>query len=60
MEPRYRIDSQGNGAFVTIRVSDGRSVFMQGEDAVQFLEELDRTNDRYTADDLCAEFFDEN
>ena len=55
--PRYQIDSTGNGAFFTItRLTDGATVFFQGDDAVQFGVYLSYTNDHYTDDDLCASY----
>lgn len=54
---RYSVDSMGNGAFVTVtRLTDGASVFMQGDDAVTFREELDAAGEIYTADDVCSEY----
>ena len=56
---RYYIKSQYNGAFFTIeRLSDGASVFMQGDDADEFRWQLECTSDRFTIDDLCAQYDD--
>jgi len=38
-------DSEGNGAFVTITWPDGRSVFLQGDDAARFLDDIEGTLD---------------
>lgn len=57
MTRRYSIESKGNGAFVTVtRLRDGASVFFQGDDAVTFTAELDATHERWTDDDVCAEY----
>lgn len=55
--PKYKIESNGNHAFFTItRRSDGASVSLQGDDAFEFSRRIDHTNDRYTDDDVCAEY----
>lgn len=55
--PRYTIKSSGNGAFWSVvRLADDASLFLQGDDAVIFGEKLDSTHDRYTDDDVCAEY----
>lgn len=39
---RYKVETQGNGAFVTLtRKADNASVFIQGEDAAIFLDDID-------------------
>lgn len=56
---RYRIDSSGNGLYLTItRLADFASVTLCGDDAVAFGKRLDATTDAYTDDDLCAEYDD--
>lgn len=52
----YWYTSHGNGAFVTIHTPDGRSAHLQGDDAARFLDEIDRTDDRRTDADVCAEY----
>ena len=54
---RYQIDSTGNGAFWTIkRLSDGATLFLQGDDAVLFDKLLECTTDAYCDDALCDEY----
>lgn len=55
--PRYQYRSEGNGARYEIkRLADGATLFLQGDDAVQFSNELDKTHDRWTDDDVCAQY----
>ena len=60
---RYEIKSQASRAFYTItRLSDGASVFLQGDDAGYFRDDLlmiDRGfgTSAYLEDDLCDEYF---
>ncbi len=61
--PFYTINSEGNGARVTItRLADGASVFLQGDDAVSFIDAVEHAYDRDDADtplhDLCATYDD--
>lgn len=53
---RWRYESTGNGAFVTIYGPDGRTCFLQGDSAADFMEQAALTNDTYTDADLCAEY----
>ncbi|MBX6334734.1 hypothetical protein IRY61_05375 [Candidatus Saccharibacteria bacterium] len=51
---RYCVDSYGNGwAYAITRLEDGASVWLQDSDAVHFAEEMERTNERFTYEDLC-------
>lgn len=53
---RYEVRSQRNGLFVTlIRKRDSASVFLQGDDASQFWDDLDRGRE---IEDLCADYDD--
>ena len=54
---RYHVTSFGNGtAYEITRVSDGASVLLQGDDAVQLESEIESANSRYTADDVCGNY----
>lgn len=48
--------SERGGLFVTIYAPDGRTAFLQGDEAGAFLERIDQTNERYTDADVCAEY----
>jgi hypothetical protein len=37
----FTYETQGNGYFVTIYAPDGRDVFLQGDDAIQLLDDID-------------------
>jgi hypothetical protein len=53
----YEIKSAFNGAqYIIVRLTDGKSVSLQGDDAAQFSRDLDATTHLYTDDDLCAEY----
>lgn len=57
--PRYLIRSAGNGATFTItRLADAATLSLQGDDAIQFDNELDSTHDRWTDDDVCDQYAD--
>jgi hypothetical protein len=47
--------SYGNGTVIEL-VSGTKSVTLQGDDAVAFLERIETTNDRYTDSDVVAEY----
>lgn len=53
---RWHYTTQGNGAFVTIHAPDGRTAFLQGDDAAAFMERAAKTNEHYTDADLCEEY----
>lgn len=54
----FLIESFGNGLFYQIaRRSDGATVFLQGEDAIRLDEELERTDERVTDDDVVSQYF---
>ena len=54
----YWIESYGNGfAYEIIRKADGASVFLQGDDAIRLSQELERTTQRCTEDEVAAQFF---
>lgn len=56
--PKYRIESTGNGAFFFItRLADDSAIMIQGDDAVIFGRILANTHDKFTDDDLAAEYF---
>lgn len=59
-EPRYKIDSTGNGATFTItRLADGKSVFLQGDDAKTFGDALIGTEiDGDSEAEVCAQYDD--
>lgn len=48
----WRFESQGNGAFVTVYAPDGRSCFLQGDDAGDFMRQAD---DIYNNEDIAVE-----
>lgn len=53
----YEITSYGNGlSYVITRLSDGKSVSIQGDDAPTFRTEWEHCSHRYTMDDLCSEY----
>ena len=53
---RYRIESTGNGLFVTItRKSDGKTLFLQGDDAETLLDQIDDTS-CMRPNDVCDEY----
>ena len=55
--PDYQIETIDNGAFVSvIRCHDGASLWLQGEDAVRFCEELGETTDVFVDDDVCRQY----
>ena len=59
MENEYEIESQWNGAFYTIvRISDMASVFLQGDDALQFESDLDSCQTDKQIDLLCSQYDD--
>lgn len=52
----YVVFSEGNGARVLVRhVASQREVYMQGDDAARFLDEL---NDAQWPDEACAQYDD--
>lgn len=54
---RYRIESAGNGLFYTVtRLSDAKTLFFQGDDAVSFDWKLENTHAGYTKDQVCDEY----
>lgn len=56
-EGKYRIVSFGKGAAFTItRVADGKSVSLQGDDAVQFDNELDALRQGMSFDRACEDY----
>lgn len=52
----WRYESKGNGTTVTVYAPDGRTAFLQGDDAARFLAEAEKTNEKYTDADLCKEY----
>lgn len=53
---KYSIESRAWGAFMTIkRLSDGASVFLQGDDAIRFNHELELA---YTDDEAASKYDD--
>jgi hypothetical protein len=56
---RYSIKSEYNGAFYLLtRLADGATVFMQGDDADEIRCQIECVSERFTADDLCAQYDD--
>lgn len=54
----FEIESWGNGLIVQItRLSDGASVLLQGDDAIRVGDELDKTDERFTDDDVVSQYF---
>lgn len=56
---RYTVESGGNGVYVVIhRNADGADVGLQGDEATDFLDELDAATEhrRGGGDDLCADY----
>lgn len=45
-----------NGAFVTVHGEGGATVFLQGDSARAFMDQAERTHERYTDSDLCREY----
>lgn len=55
----YGIESYGNGfAYQIVRKADSATVFLQGDDAIRFGQELDQTGERFTDDDVASQYFD--
>jgi hypothetical protein len=54
----WHYTSSGNGAFITVHAPDGRTAFLQGADAEEFVRRESETNERYTIADLCREYSD--
>lgn len=55
---RYKVESTGNWLFVTItRRRDGASVFLQGDEAETFMDQIDDTS-VFQLDDVCSEYDD--
>ncbi len=53
---RYTVYSQGNGLFARIeRKADGASVFLQGDEAEELLDIIDRAD---RPDDVCSGYDD--
>lgn len=53
----YHYEAQLSGVVIT-RLKDGATVFLQtGDDAGQFWDQIDASNDLWTEDDVCAEYF---
>ena len=54
---KYRWRSDSGGIIIT-RLSDAETVFIQpGDDASQFLDEIDNTNDKWQDDDVMDQYF---
>lgn len=54
---RYCIDSHGNGfAYEITRLEDGATLWLQDQDAAYFAENMERTNERYTIENVCDEY----
>lgn len=54
----FWIESYGNGfAYQIVRKADGATVFLQGDDAISLGQELDRTTDRLTDEDVVSQYF---
>ena len=54
---RYKIRSTGNGSSWTItRLDDGATLFLQGDDAVEFARQLDDTTDGFDDAALCDQY----
>jgi hypothetical protein len=50
---RYKFETQGNGLFATLtRLADGKSVFFQGEDAAEAIDEADNIGT------VCREYWE--
>lgn len=57
LDRRYHINSTGNGALVCIeRLSDGASLFLQGDDAARFVAETEHTGGACSEDDVCEQY----
>lgn len=55
----YSIDTFAHGLFVEItRLVDGHVRFLQGESAVALIDELDRSQNSHTVNDLISAHFD--
>jgi hypothetical protein len=55
---RFEIESFGNGfAYQIERKADGAAVFLQGDDAIRLGQELDRTTERFTDEDVVSQYF---
>jgi len=54
----FEIESYGHGfAFSIVRRADGKTVFLQGDDAVRLGRELERTTQRFTDDEVVEKYF---
>lgn len=54
----WHYTTTGNGETVTVHAPDGRTAFLQGDDAVAFMDHASKTNERFTDADLCMEYED--
>ena len=52
---RYAITFYSYGILVK-RLSDGAEVFFQGDDATEFVGELESTHDGWSNDDACSQY----
>ena len=56
---QFEIESFGNGiAYQIVRKADGESVFLQGDDALRLGQELDRTSERVSDEDVVLQYFE--
>jgi hypothetical protein len=55
----YSIESYGNGiVFLLVRISDGASIFLQGDDALRLSDELEQTTEWFSDDDVAEQYFE--
>lgn len=54
----FAIESFGNGiAYQVVRKDNGDTVFLQGDDALQLNQNLERTNGHVSDEDVVSQYF---
>jgi len=54
----FEIESYGNGfAYQIVRMADGATVFLQGDDAIRMSQQLDKTTEHFTDEDVASQYF---
>lgn len=56
---RFGVETFANGLFAEITSFDhGSTVFLQGAEAIRFVEDLDRAGSVFTSDDVLSMYFE--
>jgi hypothetical protein len=54
---KYEIESQVNGTcWLITRRADNARLFLQGDDALTFGQQLESTSESYSEDDVCEQY----